>query len=126
MYKALIVDDDAAVLSTLRMLFQARHFEVTTATCARDAVLILGKNSFDLVVTDMRMETHTSGFDVVRNAKSLSCAPVVVILSAFPIPANEWRTVGADAIFAKGAGSFAMIKNIEDMLNSQVRARSAS
>ncbi len=126
MYKALIVDDDEAVLATLRLLFQARHFEVTTATCAHQAIDVLGRTDFDLVVTDMRMETHTAGFEVVRKAKSLPCAPVVVILSAFPIPASDWRGAGADAIFAKGGGSLTMIKDIEEMLNSQVHARSAS
>ncbi len=126
MYKALVVDDDVAVLGTLKLLFQARQFEVTAAGSAREATSILTRNEFDVVVTDMRMETSTAGFDVVRSAKNRSGAPLVVILSAFPIPANEWRGSGADALFAKGGGSLTMIKEIEAMLNTRVRVRSAS
>jgi CheY-like chemotaxis protein len=127
MYKALIADDDPAVLQTLKMLFEARHFEVFAASSAQDAISALATAAFDLVVTDMRMESETSGFDVLRTAKVQKHKPVVVILSAYPIPAAEWRAAGADAMFMKGGGAFHMIDDIEHILTSQPSAqRSAS
>jgi DNA-binding NtrC family response regulator len=126
MYKALIVDDDAVVLKTLKMLFEARHFEVSTADSAQAAATALDADVFDLVVTDMRMETNTAGFDVVRHAKQRASSPVVLILSAYPIPPAEWRSEGADGMYQKGGGSLAMIDEIERLLRSQAHQRTAS
>lgn len=126
MYRALVVDDDAAVLQTLKLLFKSRNFDVTTANSASAAIAALGAVQFDVVVTDMRMETNMAGFDVVRSAKALPCPPAVVILSAYPIPIQEWRGAGADAMVVKGGGSFAMIDDIERMLKAYMRTRTAS
>lgn len=113
MYKVLVVDDDAVVLGTLRDIFATREFEVTTAASAAKAIETVAAQAFDLVVTDMRMETDTAGFEVVHAAKSQSYPPAVAILSAFPIPATEWRGGGADAFFMKGGGIFRMLDDLE-------------
>jgi CheY-like chemotaxis protein len=118
-FTALIVDDDAAVLSTLKAVFEKRDFDVSTAVSAGEAVSTLARLSFDLVVTDMRMETDVSGFEVVRQAKSTTNRPVVVILSAYPIPVTEWRKAGADAMFTKGGGIFRILDDIERLLHKR-------
>ncbi len=115
----LLVDDDSTVLKTLKGIFETRDFHVSTAHSAGEAVKTLGEHSFDLVVTDMRMETETSGFEVVRHAKSSGKRPLVIILSAYPIPASEWRDAGADAMFMKGGGIFRMLDDIERLVRTQ-------
>jgi CheY-like chemotaxis protein len=121
-FTALLVDDDAAVLKTLKAVFETRDFDVSTAVSAGEAVSTLARLSFDLVVTDMRMETDDSGFEVVRHAKSTGHRPVVIILSAYPIPVNEWRRAGADAMFMKGGGIFRILDDIERLLHKQANA----
>jgi CheY-like chemotaxis protein len=122
-FSALLVDDDDAVLKTLKAVFETRSFDVSTAVSAGDAVTTLARLSFDLVVTDMRMETDTSGFEVVRHAKSKTERPVVVILSAYPIPATDWRDAGADAMFIKGGGIFRILDDIERLLQTHANLR---
>jgi ActR/RegA family two-component response regulator len=117
-FTALLVDDDATILKTLKSVFETRDFDVSTAKSASEAVSTMARLSFDLVVTDMRMETDTSGFEVVRHAKSTTNSPVVVILSAYPIPATEWRKAGADAMFIKGGGIFRILDDIERLLHT--------
>jgi CheY-like chemotaxis protein len=117
-FTALLVDDDDAVLKTLRGVFEMRSFDVSTAVSAGEAINTLAQLSFDLVVTDMRMETDTSGFEVVRHAKSKTQQPVVVILSAYPIPVTDWRNAGADAMFVKGGGIFRILDDIERLLHT--------
>jgi DNA-binding response OmpR family regulator len=121
-FTALLVDDDSAILSTLKSVFEMRGFEVSTASSAAEAAATLAGFSFDLVVTDMRMETDTAGFDVVRHAKSKANHPVVVILSAFPIPYTEWRNAGVDAMFMKGGGIFRILDDIERLLQTHAKA----
>lgn len=115
----LLVEDDATVLRTLKSVFESSCYEVFTAASAKDAVAALTHQSFDVVITDMRMETDTAGYEVVRAAQAQEQKPVIAILSAFPIPATEWRSSGADAMFLKGSG----IRQVLDDLERLVRER---
>jgi CheY-like chemotaxis protein len=124
-FTTLLVDDDSAILETLKSIFETRGFQVCTAASAGEALSTLQARSFDLVVTDMRMESASSGFEVVRCAKSADPRPVVIILSAFPIPATEWRNAGADAMFMKGGGIFRILDDIERLLQTRAKSRTA-
>ncbi len=122
----LIVDDEPAVLRTLREVFETKDFQAAVAPSAAEALRALQDTRFDAVVTDMRMETDTSGFDVIRFAKAQSHKPVTVILSAFPIPATEWRAAGADAMFLKGCSIGRMLDDIEQLLSNRRRQQNSA
>ncbi len=124
MLRLLLVDDDAPVLQMLKVTFEAGDFSVTTAASATEAIHTLSATSFDIVVTDMRMETRTSGYDVIRAAKAQPHPTVAVILSAFPIPATEWRPAGADALFMKGGGIARMLEDLKRMVRTARHRRS--
>ncbi len=109
----LLVDDDAEVLRALTTIFETCDFRVRTASSAAEAIRALAEHPFDLVVTDMRMETQTAGYDVLRAAKGRPNGPAVAILSAFPIPATEWRHAGADTMFLKGVSIDRMLGDLE-------------
>jgi CheY-like chemotaxis protein len=118
----LVVDDDKAVLKMLSSIFEANHFEVSAVESGAEALNVLTQRSFDLVLTDMRMETPTAGFDVVRAARARPEPPVIVILSAYPIPPDEWKRAGADALFQKGGGLFRVLGELRDMVDRRARA----
>ncbi len=118
--QVLIVDDDAMILRTLAEILRQHQLEVSTAGSGREAIALLGERSFDLLVTDIRMESPLAGYDVIRAAKANSCKPFVVILSAYPIPTPEWKRTGADAMFIKGSGVVRMLEDIADMVSRRV------
>ena len=117
--QVLLVEDDAMVLKTLADLFRLRQFAVTTASSGAEGIARLAEQQFDLVVTDMRMETATAGYDVIRAAKVHSGRPLAVILSAYPIPSPEWKQSGADAMFVKASGVARMLDDIAGMLSQR-------
>ena len=84
---------------------ESEGYSVSTSASAEDAVHKLRHERFDMVVTDMRMETATSGFEVVRAARKLKEKehPAIVILSAYGIAEEQWRATGADACLMKPA-----------------------
>ncbi len=51
----LFVDDERAILSSLRRLFRTSNYKVHVACSAAEGIKLLEKNEIDLVVTDMRM-----------------------------------------------------------------------
>ena len=102
MPRILIVDDETSILNMLRSVLEIASFEIEVAKSAADAKSCLGKKNFDIVLTDMRMETPTAGYEVIGAAKQLNPRPAIAILTAFPMSPADWRPSGADALLVKG------------------------
>lgn len=117
--RILIVDDEASILTMLKIILQSESIEVETAASSAAARAALGKQSFDVVITDMRMETPVSGMEVAGFAKESPHKPAVVILSAFPLQTTEWAGF-ADAYLQKGGSVQDIIAVVENLL--RVRA----
>ncbi|HVC89138.1 MAG TPA: response regulator [Acidobacteriaceae bacterium] len=116
--RILLVDDEPAILLTLKALLEIHGFEVETATSARDAKSKLRSSSFAMVITDMRMENDQAGLEVARAAKKASYQPAVALLTAFPMSDEGWRDDGADEMLVKPMNSTALIHQLEALLVS--------
>jgi DNA-binding response OmpR family regulator len=122
--RILIVDDERAVFSMLQVVFESEGYTVTTASSAAQAFTLLAAQRFDVVLTDMKMESDTAGFDVVRAARNRSDGSVIVILTAFPMLAKEWRAAGADAAFTKPSNVAVLLATIRELLQQRGRGPS--
>ena len=114
--RILLVDDEPAILLTLKALLEIHGFEVETATSARDAKSKLRSSSFVMVITDMRMENDQAGLEVARAAKKASYQPAVALLTAFPLSDDVWRDDGADEMLVKPMNSTALVQQLEALL----------
>ncbi len=112
----LIVDDDDGVRSMLKLAFEMHGYDVTTANSAHAAKALLASRSFDAVLTDMRMETDTSGFDVVQAAAALPQRPPTIILTAYPLLAKQWREMGATAVMQKPVQMGNLLQTFDKLL----------
>jgi CheY-like chemotaxis protein len=121
MFRILIVDDEPAILGLLKTVLELSSFEPHTARSAAEAKKILSQQSFDVVLTDMRMESNTAGFDVVRAARQLNPRPVIAILTAFPMSPAEWRLSGADVLLVKGADLMSLPEKLTNLRKARVR-----
>lgn len=119
----LVVDDDASVLAMLRAVLRSEDYLITTAASAAEARKKLEERSFDLVLTDMRMETETAGFDVVRAARKRPDRPIIVILTAYPMLEKQWRDAGADAGLMKGMPIAQLTDRIGQLLAAREQHR---
>jgi CheY-like chemotaxis protein len=119
----LLVDDDPSVLAMLRAVLESEGFSVTAATGAGEARRKLLTGAFDVVVTDMRMETAISGFDVVRFARAQPQAPAIILLSAYSISEKDWRDSGAHAAFEKPVPIQDFVSTIRSLLLERTTQR---
>ncbi|MDB9822131.1 sigma-54 dependent transcriptional regulator [Deltaproteobacteria bacterium] len=78
----LIVDDDRSMREFLEILLTKEGYQVFLADCGERGCEILEKQSFDLVITDIRMR-DVNGIDVLKKAKQISPETMVVMISAF-------------------------------------------
>ncbi len=116
--RILLVDDELAILLTLKAILEINGFEVETAASAKEGKSKLASNSYHMVITDMRMETETAGYDVIREAKKQSYDPAVAILTAFPLLGSDWKEEGADSMLVKPMNTNDLLRQIEALLVS--------
>ncbi|MGZ4815663.1 MAG: hypothetical protein ACXVZV_09655 [Terriglobales bacterium] len=74
------------------------------------------------MVTDLRMETPLAGYEVVKAARALSPRPAIALVTAFPVPATEWKQVGADALFVKGQNTAKLGEDLQQLVNAHAAA----
>jgi ATP-dependent Lon protease len=80
----LIVDDEANVALTLKMVFERDGYAVRTAdSCASALKLLENGNEFDAVITDLNMEKENIGLEVARAALRLHPKPAVVLCTGY-------------------------------------------
>jgi DNA-binding response OmpR family regulator len=114
--RILLVDDELAILLTLKAVLEMNDFEVETAASAREARAKLKAGTFHMVITDMRMENESAGLEVVRAAKHAAYQPAVAMLTAFPVAGSEWRDEGMDEMLVKPMNIMSLLRQIEALL----------
>jgi DNA-binding response OmpR family regulator len=114
--RILLVDDDMAVLLTLKAVLELNDFDVDTASSAAEAVKKLKADVYQMVITDSRMETEDAGFHVIRAARRQTYNPATALLTAYPPEDGEWKREGAQSLLVKPLGTQDLLRQIEALL----------
>jgi DNA-binding response OmpR family regulator len=116
--RILLVDDEVAVLLTLKAVLEISGFDVDTAASAREGVSKLHTREYHMLITDMRMESDAAGVEVIKAARSAVYHPAVALLTAFPVADEDWQEMGADKLLVKPMHTQILLKQIENLLTS--------
>jgi DNA-binding response OmpR family regulator len=114
--RILLVDDELAILLTLKTILEIHNFDVETAASAKEAISKLRGNTYHMVITDMKMEHDKAGYDVIREAKKTDYNPAVAILTAYPLLGGDWKTQGANSMLVKPMNTDDLLRRIEVLL----------
>lgn len=117
--KVLLVDDEPSILTTLRLILKSEGFDVETASSGKAAKAALVQTSFDLVVTDLSMESTTAGYEVVHAAQRQTRKPATLVLSGFPELLDEWQAEGADAGLPKPTDVPDLLETIKRLVRNR-------
>src|SRR5579884_3448191 len=110
--RILLVDDELAILLTLKAVLEINGFEVETAASAREAKSKIKNGQIHMVITDMRMESETAGLDVVQAARKAPYRPAVAMLTAYPTADSE-SDQAADEVLVKPMNTQDLLVQIE-------------
>ena len=80
--RLLLVDDDLDMLEALAEGLGEQGFEVTTSRSAEAAIVHLGEENFDVMVTDLRM-AGADGLTLLGQARELSPELPVIVMTAY-------------------------------------------
>jgi DNA-binding response OmpR family regulator len=98
----LVVDDEAPVRDTLTSILALTDFTVDAVADGNAAVTRLRAESYDLLITDLRMP-GLDGIGVAREAKRLNPGIKVVIVTGFPSQSSaiDAINIGVDGYLTK-------------------------
>ncbi len=77
-----MVDDEKSMREFLEIMLTKEGYEVIIANDGEQACEILDRETFDLVITDIRMK-NINGIGVLKKAKDVNPGAIVVLISAF-------------------------------------------
>ncbi|PIW90379.1 MAG: Fis family transcriptional regulator, partial [Nitrospirae bacterium CG_4_8_14_3_um_filter_44_28] len=80
--KILIVDDEPDICRALEFLLKREEFNISSIHSGEDAIDKLNKESFDIVLTDLKMG-KVDGMTVLEKAKEISPDTMVIMMTAF-------------------------------------------
>ena len=116
MARILCVDDEIHAAKLKCIILETAGHDATPATSAQEAISLLGRNTYDLVVTDWRLG-NANGRDVLVAARDLSSAPVVVI-SGYVNEAFQAADPLADYYLEKPVNPEELILIVGDLVKS--------
>lgn len=80
--KILVVDDEPFVCDAVKMMLTFDGHEVRTANSGKEALAILAKDQFDLVITDFAMPVM-KGDELAAAVKALNPGQPVIMITAY-------------------------------------------
>ncbi|WP_260706638.1 response regulator [Edaphobacter flagellatus] len=119
--RVLLVDDEVAVLLTLKAVLEINGFEVETAASAKEGRLKLRSHEYDMVISDLRMESDQAGSEVIAAARKAANRPAIALLTAFPLAEEDWQEMGADHMLVKPTHTRRLLEQIDHLFETHTR-----
>ncbi len=80
--KVLVVDDDPFALRSIAKVLEGQSYQVVTAASGAEALDLLRQDSFDLILTDLKMP-EVDGLEILRRGREIAPQAVVLILTGY-------------------------------------------
>jgi len=92
----MVVDDELSMREVLEMMLNKEGYQVTCAENGRNAIGLLEKNQYDLMLCDIRLG-DISGLDVLQASKKCNPDTVVILISAYASTETAVEAMNAGA-----------------------------
>ncbi len=92
----LIIDDDREMGALIRKVLHRENYGVHVAHSGQEGILMLRRQSFDLIISDLRMP-GISGIELIRTAKKIAPETPLILITAFGDIQTYLEALGAGA-----------------------------
>jgi DNA-binding NtrC family response regulator len=118
--RILIIEDDEEMRSLLKDFFEEEGLETDSVNNGSEAFRKLVKESFDLIITDIRMPGLT-GLDILPGIKKLHPEAPIIVITAFGTEEVHRRAIerGATAYLEKPIHFHKLKTMIHEIISSQ-------
>jgi len=120
-YKLLVVDDESGIRDSLKDFFELEGFHVVSSDSGSRALEVLKKDTFDVVLSDIRMPEGDGRF-LLQSIRQIHAAqPIVILMSGFSdVTPEEAYAEGAVAILTKPFNPVEVMEKIKTHLDDQL------
>ena len=87
--RVLLVDDDPASRLTLKTVLEAGGYHVDSAASAAEAVGKMDESEYELVLSDLQMESPEAGLKVLAHARMKDYKPATAIVTTYRSRSTE-------------------------------------
>src|SRR5256885_17116646 len=94
--RVLVVDDEAAVLYTYRMILEREGYDVVAASTSKEAKEAIAAQEFDLILCDYSLEQQHTGFEVIAAARERRAHVPSVMLTGYATPGKAGGSPGPE------------------------------
>jgi CheY-like chemotaxis protein len=89
--RVLVVDDDPTSRLTLQTVLEAGGYHVDAAATAAEAVGKLDREQYELVLSDLQMESPEAGLKVIAHARMMDYQPATALVTTYQNSTDERR-----------------------------------
>lgn len=116
--RILVVDDEDALRTVLSSELEGEGYKVASAADGSEAIEILKKEGFDLILLDIKMP-NVDGFEVLKFVKETHPATKVIMLTGFADLKNaiESKKLGAEDFVSKPYDLVDLLTTVERVLS---------
>lgn len=116
--RILVVDDEDALRTVLSSELEGEGYNVASAADGSEAIEILKKSAFDLILLDIKMP-NVDGFEVLKFIKETHPLTKVIMLTGFADLKNaiESKKLGAEDFVSKPYDLVDLLTTVERVLS---------
>lgn len=123
--RVLLVDDDPASRLTLQTVLRAGGYHVDAAASAAEAVDKLDDSEYELVLTDLHMESPESGLKVLAHARMMDYKPATALITTYRDPRSPRgaRGKGSATVLIEPEDLPALLTKVADLVSERATRR---
>jgi CheY-like chemotaxis protein len=120
--RVLLVDDDPTSRLTLKTVLEASGYHVDAAASAAEAVGKLDEGEYELVLTDLQMESPEAGLKVLAHARMMDYKPASALIRTYqnskPVPTRH-----KDSVLIKPEDIPELLGKVADLISQRATRR---
>ena len=121
--RILFVDDEPGIRATLPAVLEMHGFETIAVASVPEALEIIQKQKFDVLLSDLNIGEAGDGFTVVSAMRRLQPEAVTIIITGFPAFETALEAIRSqvDDYIVKPTDAKRLIETIEERMRSERR-----
>ncbi len=121
--RVLLVDDDPTSRLTLQTVLQAGGYHVDAAASAAEAVGKMDEQEYQLVLSDLQMESPEAGLKVLAHARMMDYKPATAIVTTYQKKEHSMKVVTQTRMLIKPEDLPGLLGKVANLISERAARR---
>jgi len=121
--RVLLVDDDPTSRLTLQTVLKAGGYHVDAAASAAEAVGKLDEREYELVLSDLQMESPEAGLKVLAHARMMDYKPATALVTTYQNKEQGMKVVKRSRMLIKPEDIPGLLGKVANLISERAARR---